>query len=427
MSSIRSGRIRLREETTVRHNIVKWEPESLALLGMLWLIYFILIPTTTMEKLQQHTFVRKTSIWLAFTFYFLIAFEFFYMVSPFAMYFYSVYGPGMHLLEGNGATGWLNMTFLPHIVSETRSSLLNGLRDIGFFLFSIGGGGFILGAGQIYLAKLRKKPLVSVGLYRYARHPQYASLIICGLGMLLIWPRYLVLISYITMLFVYILLGRFEERECLRQYGEKYQAYHAETPMFFPFTPSPGKRMSECNLPLPLKIALAMVAYACLIGTAVLGAGQVRNWSLDQLYVVYDADSVTLSVVRLEENKMTELLELAKSNQSVRQLLHNNPDTDKYINYITPMDWHASEIPMRPVEGAEHFHYQQRQDSELHKIIITKALLIDPNTEGKKILTSTIRRIPVAEVVVDFSRKNIMEVLGPAEPNLLSTVPLPIF
>ena len=43
----------------------------------------------------------RKSFWIAFAFYFLIGFEIFYMVSPFAAYFYSVYGPGLNLTSSD--------------------------------------------------------------------------------------------------------------------------------------------------------------------------------------------------------------------------------------------------------------------------------------------------------------------------------------
>jgi hypothetical protein len=41
----------------------------------------------------------KKYFWIGSAFYLLIGFEFFYMVSPFAVYFYSVYGPGLTFIN----------------------------------------------------------------------------------------------------------------------------------------------------------------------------------------------------------------------------------------------------------------------------------------------------------------------------------------
>ncbi len=41
----------------------------------------------------------KRTFWALAIFYMLIAFEFFYMAGPFAIYFYSVYGPGLNFIN----------------------------------------------------------------------------------------------------------------------------------------------------------------------------------------------------------------------------------------------------------------------------------------------------------------------------------------
>jgi len=92
----------------------------------------------------------------------------------------------------------------------------------------VGGAVFLLAFAQIYWAKSRQKGPVTGGAYAVARHPQYLALAIVGLGTLLIWPRYLVLIMYITMLFLYAILARWEEERCAQQFG----AYRAYQPTF---------------------------------------------------------------------------------------------------------------------------------------------------------------------------------------------------
>ena len=81
---------------------------------------------------------------------------------------------------------------------------------VGLFLF-------LLGAGQIYMAKLLRKGAVTGGLYKYVRNPQYTAFSIMGLGVLLIWPRTIILVMYMTMLFAYFYLARREERECQKK------------------------------------------------------------------------------------------------------------------------------------------------------------------------------------------------------------------
>ena len=68
---------------------------------------------------------------------------------------------------------------------------------------AIGFAAFCAGACQIYHSKFTRRGAVTGGIYSIARHPQYASFAICGFGLLIIWPRVVNLLMYVTMLFVY--------------------------------------------------------------------------------------------------------------------------------------------------------------------------------------------------------------------------------
>ena len=82
----------------------------------------------------------------------------------------------------------------------SATDLVNYAEVIGMTLFLGGLVGFFTGAFQVYRAKLRRIGMVEGGVYRYIRHPQYAALIIASLGLLLIWPRFLVLFSPVAMI-----------------------------------------------------------------------------------------------------------------------------------------------------------------------------------------------------------------------------------
>ena len=189
----------------------------------------------------KSTASTKRTFWTVAAFYLLIAFEFFYMASPFAVYFYSVYGPGLNFMNNSPVLAWLSSIFLPHVVLETKSWLLNIHNEIGAVLFILGLLAFGYGAVQVYYHKLAKKGAVTGGAYNFIRHPQYASLALSSFVRLLImWPRYIVLLLFITMLFAYYFLAKVEENECERKFGASYLDYKNKTGMFLPF---------PCSLP----------------------------------------------------------------------------------------------------------------------------------------------------------------------------------
>jgi protein-S-isoprenylcysteine O-methyltransferase Ste14 len=77
--------------------------------------------------------------------------------------------------------------------------------------------------------------LVTVGVYRYIRHPLYASLILVGLGVFFkqvsLWSIVLAFVNLGAM----ILTARIEEGEMVRTFGTEYEHYMRRTKMFIPY------------------------------------------------------------------------------------------------------------------------------------------------------------------------------------------------
>lgn len=224
----------------------------------------------------------KPSVWV---FYLVFVLEILFMISPVALYFYGVYGPVLNVFHRWAATAWLTQFFLPHF-SETRSMALNAIPGLAGPLMLLGVVLFLAGAIPVYWSKLWGGRAVTTGLYAWIRHPQYVGLAILGLGILLLWPRFLVLVSYVTMLFLYGLLARWEETQCLARFGESYRAYQSRTGMFLPrgwlprmpsFLPSAG----------PGRTVATFATFALAVaGSVLLGFG-VRDYALSQVAALY--------------------------------------------------------------------------------------------------------------------------------------------
>lgn len=374
--------------------------------------------------------VFKKSFWIAFAFYFLIVFEFFYMVSPFAVYFYSVYRPGLNFIN-NTSLAWLSTIFLPHFVSHTKSWVLDFIMTAGTMLTLGGFVIFCIGASQVYYSKLIRKKVVTGGIYNFVRHPQYAGLAVSGFGLLILWPRYIVLLSYITMLFFYFFLASLEEKECEKKFGESYLDYMKQTNMFFPIKMS---LFSKFKL-IPNHGSgryfgiIAVYIVSCVLGIYL--ANHLRDWSLDRIYAFYTKDAVTISVTKLKQKDIQHLLNLATMTPSVKQRLAPKSGTNriKYLNYIVPKDWSASEVPMNPVNNVAEIHgYPTDKKIDQYKIVFTQSVQRDgPETTGKEILLNTIRRIPLLEVVIDVPLQRVVQVIDPVQGYALDGVPLPLF
>ena len=77
--------------------------------------------------------------------------------------------------------------------------------------------------------------LIDSGVFKHIRHPLYASLIFVTWAIYLKNPTFsLFIIALISSNFLYF-TSRFDEKECISYFGEKYLDYMKHTKMFIPF------------------------------------------------------------------------------------------------------------------------------------------------------------------------------------------------
>jgi protein-S-isoprenylcysteine O-methyltransferase Ste14 len=255
------------------------------------------------------TGVTKKALWGAAAFYMLIAFEIMYMAGPFAVYFYGVYNPILNFFGRIPVLSTLNTFFFPHAARETTSAFLAVHEIIGIVLAALGFGAFLFGACQIYYSKFARKGAVMGGIYNRIRHPQYISFAVCGFGLLLMWPRVINLFMYVTMLFVYYLLAKAEERECEEKFGQSYIDYKNRTNMFIPF-----------NLPFKLpqlprtrgkRTVILIGMYLCAMTSAFFLAKAMTSHFIDALYAFYTEDTAVISLAAITDEKMEEIVNIA--------------------------------------------------------------------------------------------------------------------
>jgi protein-S-isoprenylcysteine O-methyltransferase Ste14 len=80
----------------------------------------------------------------------------------------------------------------------------------------------------------KSEGLVTDGIYRYIRHPQYVGLFLIIFGWLLHWPTLLTLVISPILVFLYYRLAVSEESALTQHFGEAFEIYRRQTPRFFP-------------------------------------------------------------------------------------------------------------------------------------------------------------------------------------------------
>lgn len=129
----------------------------------------------------------------------------------------------------------------PNLNSSLWSTLL-GVGELGmlismllgYALLFIGIGIFIEGWRQLYKAR-QNNQLITTGLYRFVRHPQYTGLFLGLFGEGVVhWPTIFSVGMFPVIVLAYYLLARSEERKVVGQFGDTFRAYQARVPMFIP-------------------------------------------------------------------------------------------------------------------------------------------------------------------------------------------------
>jgi protein-S-isoprenylcysteine O-methyltransferase Ste14 len=382
-----------------------------------------------MNSGQKQDRSSKRTFWTVALFYGIIAFEFFYMASPFALYFYSAYRPGLNILLDVPGMAWLTSFFLPHIVIETSSPLINSHNIIGAILTFLGFFLFLITASQVYYAKLFKKGIVTGGIYHYIRHPQYVSFALCSFGLLLLWPRFLVLLMFVLLLFAYYFLAKAEEKECENKFGQSYLDYKNTTTMFLPFQTSIFKKWSKS-----LKERLGSIIFTSLLITSSLLSSfalafGLKSLSLESLYTYTTKDVVYLSVHKLDENQIKKMSEVALADKEVQYRIFGLGNETRFLNYVVPADWYISEIPMHMTESdPQHFLRNTGYDKSIYKIIFCEPIFsCNCAISGKKIISSARTIKPVLEVWLDMSMEKVIDIKESLTDPRYENVPLPIF
>ena len=288
---------------------------------------------STVEK-KKTGIVRKSALAVAF----LATIEVIIMISPFAGYFYSFFRPFLNIFSKWELTAWLDGFFLNHALISS-SAVLEWQREIGRFLFAIGIWGFLISFVEVYGRKIFRRGVARFGLYALVRHPQYLSLAIAGWGLLTIWPRFFLLVLYITMLFVYFLLAAHEEKRMSTLYPDTYPAYAKGKGSFLPG--SPGDLLYKHTFGRTPNRALGfVVSYVTVLAIAITGAFWMRGHVQNSAELVAKPESgvYAFTVWPMGEEKLTRVVDRVLADSTVNARMEAS-GSDVFFLHALPADY----------------------------------------------------------------------------------------
>lgn len=260
------------------------------------------------------------------------------MISPFAGFFYASlrFEPVLGFLSTSPLTAWLDGFFLNHAV-VTASRLLEWQRKAGLGLIVVGLAGFVLSAVQVYGNKLRKRGVAKGFLYRFARHPQYLCLGVAGWGLLTMWPRFLLLGIWVTMLFLYAGLARFEKRRMEGRFGDGFRRFADGRSAFLPG--SPVRRLFDATFGRlrPRALGWATAYVFCLALAFSLGfAARAYTRASTAILIERQHRTVVVSAWPKPEAWMANVLRAALSHEAVRRRLQDGRGDSPLVATILP-------------------------------------------------------------------------------------------
>jgi protein-S-isoprenylcysteine O-methyltransferase Ste14 len=364
----------------------------------------------------------------ALTFYAVLVLEFLFMISPLGLHFYVGYGPALRLLDVSPATAWLTGFFLPHF-SRTTSPLLNALKPVGFALALGGLAAFVASAAHLYASKLLRRGAVTGGLYRVIRHPQYVALAVLGLGTVLIWPRFLVLVSFVVMLCLYDLLARWEEARCVQRFGDAYRVYLAGTGRFLPRlrTPDTSERSSRAQPPVTPRRA---AAYAAFMAVALVAAWSLRELSLARISTAYVQRHAILSPAVLAERQLERAYRLAASDHALQAALGEDGTAAPLLVYVVPAGWYLPDLPLHDIEEIRRErggHSTGAAVGARFEVLFAYPRTHHPEAVGPRLIKGSFGLDPILIVTVDIDEGRVVGRTTPPATVVWGDIPTPLF
>lgn len=119
---------------------------------------------------------------------------------------------------------WVALAGGSPVLFNILHPLSNILIFSGLFIITLGWRGIHSGSGR----------LVTNGIYRFIRHPQYSGFILAIIGFLIQWPTIITGLMAPALFIMYTKLAKKEETQMIILFGEEYYEYMKAVPRFIP-------------------------------------------------------------------------------------------------------------------------------------------------------------------------------------------------
>jgi hypothetical protein len=245
---------------------------------------------------------------------------------------------------------------------------------------------------------------------------------VTGIGVMLIWPRFIVLLALVSMAFLYLILARHEERECLAGFGDDYAAYMARTGAFFP-------RLWTTAAPTSVPSGPIATFAAYLIALAAAGslAYGMREHSMAHIAALYEPREVILSPALLSKQELRAARTVAAQDPRVAERIART--RAGRVIYVVPQAWYMPDLPIDPLhEVVAGGHGAPKAfDRTKLQVLFAEARTFRPAAQGKSILRTAHGIRPLALADIDLAAGTVTQVADPPPHVVWGDIPMPLF
>lgn len=132
---------------------------------------------------------------------------------------------------------WVALAGGSPILFNILHPLSNVIIFSGLIIIAIGWKGIHSGNGS----------LITGGIYRFVRHPQYSGFILMILGFLIQWPTIITLIMAPFLMIMYTKLAKKEEKVMISLFGDEYIDFMNRVPRFIPRISFGGQKQDRIS------------------------------------------------------------------------------------------------------------------------------------------------------------------------------------
>jgi len=130
---------------------------------------------------------------------------------------------------------WISDSFFLNYTTSINQYVPPGIRiPLGVFLLILAGYLAVMGLSVAFGKKRESSGVIRVSVFSVVRHPIYLSEILLYLGLLLLNLSLAAAFVWIVAILFLHYISRYEERLLLARFGEEYEQYMREVPMWIP-------------------------------------------------------------------------------------------------------------------------------------------------------------------------------------------------